>query len=123
MREPRPAGSLYSQRVNDRLADLAGSGRAANIWRMWRVGRCHNGFNRQLDLMSGNTFAELVKHHRRRPNLCNWIGNSFTGNVGRGTVHRFKHRGELSFWIDIRRWRKSDRAGQRGAKIGKNVAE
>ena len=59
-------------------------------------------------------FAQVLEHHRARPNLTDGIGDTFTGNVRRGAVYRFEHRGEIFIGIDVcaRRDRDGPRYGR-----------
>ena len=45
---------------------------------------------------AGIGLAEMLQHHRARPDLADRIGDALPGNVGRRAVHRLEQRGEFA---------------------------
>src|SRR5574340_1309652 len=75
------------------------------------------------DRIGGRFFAEVLEHHRARPDLADRVRNAFAVDVGCRTVHGLEHRRELAFRIEIGGWRYAYRSGYGRTQIGENVTE
>ena len=67
--------------------------------------------------------AEMLEHHRARPDLADRIGDALAGDVRRGAVHRLERRRKIALGIDVGRRRDADRAADGRTEIGQDVAE
>src|SRR5207249_9303573 len=86
-----PTGSSFD-RGGDRGTEVLGPGVAAEIRRAGRAIGEHLG-DRPLDRSGGGTLAEMLEHHRTRPDLADRVGDAAAGDVGRRAMHRLEHRG------------------------------
>src|SRR5947209_112061 len=111
-----------ADRLGDGLAARLGIGIAAEIAGAQRPLReyARDGIDNRVGRLA---FAEVIEHHRARPDLSDRIGNPLTGNIGRRAVHRLEQRGKLAFRVDVAGRRNADRAGAGGTKVRENVAE
>jgi hypothetical protein len=76
-----------------------------------------------IDRLGRRGFAEMIEHHRARPDLADRVGDAAPGDVGRGTVHRLEHRGVFALRVDVAGGRDSDRADAGRPQIAEDVAE
>ena len=67
--------------------------------------------------------AEVVEHHRARPDLPDRVGDPLPRDVGGGPVHGLEHRRVLPLRVEVRGGGDADRARDGGAEIGQDVAE
>ena len=67
--------------------------------------------------------AEMLEHHRARPDLADRVGDAAAGDVGRRAVHRLEHRGVFALGVDVAGGRDADRADAGRPEIGQDVAE
>jgi nucleoside-diphosphate-sugar epimerase len=105
----------------DGFADVDRVGGAADVARA-RAAR-EDFFDRLDDGRSRFGIAEMLEHHRARPDLTDRVGHAFARNVGRRAVNGFEHRGILAFGVEVRRRRDADRADDRRAEIGEDVTK
>ena len=65
----------------------------------------------------------MANHHGARPDLADRIGDALARDVRGRTMDRLEHRGILALRVDVARRRHADRAGERRAEVGEDVAE
>src|SRR5262245_58969831 len=107
------------QRVGDRLAAADRVGAAAEVAGA-QLGLWQHALDRLDDRAGGFRLAEMLEHHRARPDLADRVGDALAGDVGRRAVHRLEHRRELALRIDVARRRDADGAGAGGAEVGED---
>src|SRR5260370_16000041 len=54
-----------------------------------------------LDGRCRRALAELVEHHRTRPDLAGRVGESAARNVRRRAMHRLEHRRAIALGVDV----------------------
>jgi len=67
--------------------------------------------------------AEMLQHHRAGPDLADGIGDAPARDVGRRAVDGLEHGRVFSLGIEIGRGGDADRACDRRAQVGQDVAE
>ena len=75
------------------------------------------------DRAAASAWPRMLEHQRTRPDLADRVGDALAGDVGRRAVHRLEQRRVVALRIDVRRRRDADRAADRRAEIGQDVAE
>lgn len=78
-----------SERLLDRLAGSFRARRAAEIAGA-RPGITQSALDRRLDTLGGLVFAEMVEHHRARPDHADGIGDALPGDIRRGAMDRLE---------------------------------
>src|SRR3954462_1865592 len=79
--------------------------------------------DRSLDGGCRVGLAEMVEHHRARPDLADRVGDAAPRDVRRRAVHRLEHRGVFALGVDVAGRRDAVRADAGGPEIGQDVAE
>ena len=117
-------------RATIRLADICRDGAAAFLRRGVAgeiAGAAGGGgehlLDRAHDRGGGVRLAEMLEHHRRRPDLADRVGDALAGDVGRRAVDRLEQRRDRAIGVDVAARRDADRAGAGRAEIGEDVAE
>ena len=111
-----------SKRRGERVADLARGRGSAEIGGPGSVAG-QQGRNRLDDGRRRVGVAQMLQHHRARPDLGDGVGDAPPRDVGCRAVHRLEHRGVLLLRVDVARGGEADGAGDGGAEVGQNVAE
>ena len=82
------------QRIGHRLAAGRGVGRATEIaGAQFLLGK--HALDRLDDGGRGFALAEMLEHHRPRPDLADRIGDVLPGDIRRRAVHRLEHGREI----------------------------
>src|SRR4029077_18102106 len=113
---------LFPQQLRNRLAAFDCIRRPAEIARArFRIGQ--HLLDRLDDRGGGFRLAEMIEHHRGRPDLPDRVGDALTGDVRRRAVHRLEHGRVFALRIDVAAGRNADRAGAGRAEVGEDIAE
>ena len=85
----------YAKPLGHGLAAGDGVGGAAEIaGAQLRIGQ--HLLDRGDDRGGGVLLAEMLQHHRARPDLADRIGDALPGDVRRRAVHRLEHRRKIA---------------------------
>ena len=79
--------------------------------------------DRRDDRRRGLALAEMLQHHRGRPDLPDRVGDALAGDVRGRAVHRLEQRREVALRVDVAGRRDADGAGAGGPEVGEDVAE
>src|SRR5437868_6061010 len=110
------------ERIGDSFSRRAGVSGSTDITRAERLVD-QRSLNRLQDRSPRLEFAEMIEHHRRRPDLADGIGDAFPSNVWSGPMHGFEERREAPLRIDVARRSDADGSGAGRSEVGENVAE
>ncbi|MNO76267.1 hypothetical protein D3C76_673380 [compost metagenome] len=80
-----------------------------------------HGFDGRHQLHGRGGLAEVLKHHRRRPEGRDRVGDTFAGDVEGRTVDRFEHRREFARRVEVGGRRNAQAAGQSRGQVGKDI--
>src|ERR1035437_7602787 len=111
-------GSLRFHRLNNGVGEFRGAGSAAHVAGQLAAVAV-DLVDGVADLQGGVVLAEMAQHQQRRSQNSGRVGDISSGNVGCGTVHRFK---DGALVAEIRAGNEAEAADQSGAEVGKNVA-
>ena len=120
-----PQGEKEEDSIHHLRHRLAARGRvriAAEIPRAQRA-FAERALDGADDRGRGLLLAEMLQHHRARPDHADRVGDALPGDIGRRAVHRLEHRREIAFRIDVARRRDADGAGAGRTEIGEDIAE
>ena len=86
--------------LRDRLAAGGGVGVAAEVARAQGTPG-ERALDRADDRLRRGLLAEMLQHHRARPDHADRVGDALPRDVGRRAVHRLEHRREIALRIDF----------------------
>ncbi len=111
-----------SQPCGDRVAAIGRVRRPAEITGAQLLLGQH-AFDRLHDGVRGFGLAQMLEHHRARPDLSDGIGDPLPRDVRRRAMHRLEHRRIDAVRVDVARRRDADGAGASRAEVRENVTE
>ena len=117
-----PGGTRSLHFVEDRLADVARAGFAAEIGRARPVAGSTRSIAPTMRSCPARR-AEVIEHQRAGPDRADRIRNALARDVGRRSMYRLEHRRVAPLGIDISARRDAEAARNGGAEVGQDVAE
>src|SRR5690606_30717071 len=93
----------------DRLAEFFGGSLAADVGRARRAaGGVERLFDGGDDVRAGFRVAQVVEHHRARPDRADRVRDALAGDVGGRSMHRLEQRRMDAIGIDVAGRRDAD---------------
>src|SRR5438132_12583873 len=96
--------AFLRKRLGNSGTDLRGRGLSTEIRRLDLALREHAA-DRRDDAIVRGALAEVIEHHRARPDRADRVRDSLARDIGRRAVNRFEHRWSRPLGIDVAAWR------------------
>src|SRR5215467_10084205 len=95
---------------------------SAQIWST-RIARGKNLEDSLFDCLSCFPFAQMLQHHRTRPDLRRGVRDVFPSNVWSRPMDWLEERRKFFLRIDVAGWCQTHRSHDGSAQVRQNIAE
>src|SRR5262245_33705247 len=106
-----------SNLAHDRVGEVLGLCRSAQIRRADLPGLYH-ALDRANHSIVQIPQAEMIQHHRARPDSADRVGDALPHDVWRRPMDWLEHRRVRPVWVDVAAWSNAEAAGDCRTDIG-----